>query len=123
MKKILIVDDEEAFTRLMAMNLEDLGEYEIRTENSALNATKAAKYFKPDVVILDILMPDKSGLKIAEEWQKDQVLAKTPIIFLTAAMSKDQPIMENGIVEKHAVLIKPVSFSQLLQQIEATVGA
>lgn len=121
MKKVLIVDDEVSFTRLMAMNFEDTGDYEIRVENSSLDATKAATYFHPDVVIMDILMPAKSGLKVVEEWQQNEKLARIPVIFLTAAMSKDQPVIEGGVLDKFPVLIKPVSFSQLLEQIEKTL--
>lgn len=123
MKKVLIVDDEAAFTRLMALNLEDTGEFEVRVENSPEQATRTATYFKPDVVVLDILMPGKSGIKLAEEWQQHATLSTIPVIFLTAAMSKDSPVIEHGVLEKFPVLIKPVSFTDLLKQLTTAIGS
>lgn len=116
-KRILIIDDEVSFTRLMSMNLEDTGDFEVKIENDPLKATQTAKYFKPDMVILDILMPGKSGLQLATEWESSEELAALPILFLTAAMSKDQPDVENELLIKHQVLIKPVSFTQLVDTI------
>lgn len=116
-KRVLIVDDEPAFTRLMGMNLEDTGDYEIKIENNPEKATQTAHYFRPDVIVLDILMPGKSGLQLAEEWLAHPELKSVPVIFLTAAMSKDQPSIENPLFEQHEVLIKPVGFTELTQAI------
>ncbi|HMP71972.1 MAG TPA: response regulator [Kiritimatiellia bacterium] len=117
-KRILIVDDEAGFTRLMAMNLEEAGNYEIKEVNDPAEATRAIHFFKPDVCVLDILMPGKSGLQLAEEWMHDPRHSKVPILFLTAAVSKDQPGLEHPLLEQHRVLVKPIRFDELLAAIE-----
>jgi CheY-like chemotaxis protein len=119
-KRVLIIDDETSFTRLMGMNLEDTGDYEVKEINNPTEATRAAKYFKPHVCILDILMPEKSGLQLAEEWMSDPHFQSLPIIFLTAAVSKDQPSLEHPLLEQHRVLVKPIGFDDLLEHIEQT---
>ncbi|HMO52547.1 MAG TPA: response regulator [Kiritimatiellia bacterium] len=122
MKRLMIVDDEESFTRLMALNVEDTGDYEVRIVNDASQATRVARLYRPDVVLLDILMPGKSGIKLAEEWQADPELSGIPLVFLTAAMSKEQPMVEGGVLDKFPVLVKPVSFLDILRQLEAVVS-
>lgn len=64
-KKILIVDDEEDFTKLIKLNLERTGEYEVEIENGGLRGLAAAREFKPDLILLDILMPDMEGGEVA----------------------------------------------------------
>lgn len=119
-KRVLIVDDEASFTRLMGMNLEDTGDYEVKEINNPAEATRAVKFFKPHVCILDILMPGKSGLQLAEEWMSDPQFQNLPIVFLTAAVSKDQPGLEHPLLEQHTVLVKPIGFDDLLGHIEQT---
>jgi Response regulator containing CheY-like receiver, AAA-type ATPase, and DNA-binding domains len=77
-KKILVVDDEVAFTRTLKMNLERTGQYEVRVENFAQDALKAAKEFKPDLIILDVIMPAEFGGDIAAKLRSDPEFVHTP---------------------------------------------
>jgi len=57
-KKILIIDDEENFAAMVKMNLEEVGGYNVLTESRGLRAVSTVRQFKPDMIFLDIIMPD-----------------------------------------------------------------
>jgi CheY-like chemotaxis protein len=79
-KRILLVDDEKSFTNLLKLNLEDTGNYEVRVENWAEDALPAAQQFKPDLVLLDIIMPRLPGGNVAAQIKEDPALKDTPIV-------------------------------------------
>ena len=56
-KRILVVDDEPSITRLLKLNLEQAGEYEVATEDVSKAALAAAEEFQPDLILLDVMMP------------------------------------------------------------------
>ncbi len=80
--KILIIDDEPEITEIVETFLTEAG-YQVAVENSPLKAVSKAKEFKPDVVLLDIMMPGSDGYAVCKELKQDPDLADTPIIFLT----------------------------------------
>ena len=84
--KVLAIDDEVGFTRLVKMNLEKGGEYEVRIENDSNQALDTALEFLPDVVLLDIVMPGLDGGDVAALFQNHEVLKDVPIIMMTALM-------------------------------------
>ena len=83
MKKILIVDDEEDVTDLLEYNLKTEG-YVVSTINDPLQIMGAAKSIQPDLIILDIMMPDLNGMQICRMLKADSLMEKVPVIFLTA---------------------------------------
>ena len=113
-KRILIVDDEVSFARMVKLNLEKTGQFEVRTENKATYATAAAREFKPDLIILDVIMPSMDGGDVANQFKRDRQLRDIPIIFLTATVSK----REAGEVGLNSggelFLAKPVSVEALI---------
>lgn len=124
-KRVLLVDDEVSFTQIAKLVLEDTGAYEIRVENAARNALKTARHFDPEVIVLDILMPEMSGLDVAASLRSDRQTKACPIIFLSAAMSKEQTSFENELLKDCVVVTKPVSTEDLIAQIEkaTTIGS
>ncbi len=74
-KRILVVDDEAALTRMVKMNLERTGNYEVRTENQGAKAVAAAREFMPNLIFLDVMMPDMSGDEVSQQLRDDPVLA------------------------------------------------
>ena len=87
-RKLLVVDDEVSLTRILKLNLEETGKYEVRTENRGSNTLNAALEFRPDLILLDIMMPDVIGSEVAEELLAEKELKDIKIIFLTALVSK-----------------------------------
>lgn len=86
--KILIIDDEPEITEIVETFLTEAG-YKVAVENSALKAVSKAKKFKPDVVLLDIMMPGSDGYTVCKELKQDPDFADTPIIFLTGKDRED----------------------------------
>ena len=117
-KKILIVDDEEYFTKLVKLNLEATGEYEVRTENKGLQGIAAAREFNPDLIFLDILMPDMEGGEVAFQLENDPGAKNIPIVFLTAVAKKEEVRQGKGLIGGHPFMSKPVTTAELIQCIE-----
>ena len=117
-KRILIIDDEMSFTRMVKLNLERTGEFEVREENKATAAIAAAREFKPDLILLDVIMPTMDGGDIASRIQNDKLLRGTPVIFLTATVSQREA-GPKGLSSGGALfLAKPVSLENLIQHIK-----
>src|SRR5688572_30827663 len=91
-KKLLIVDDEMDFTYIMRMTLEGTGQYQVRTLNLPSQVVPVARDFRPDLVLLDCMMPGVDGGEVAAEIQKDPVLKDTPFAFFTATVSEIESI-------------------------------
>ena len=117
-KRILLVDDEKSFTNLLKLNLEETGNYEVRVENWAEDACAAAKEFKPDLVLLDIIMPRMPGGNVAAQLKEDPSLKDTPIVFLTAAVRKHQVEENQGIICDFPCLAKPATVDMVIEAIE-----
>ncbi len=113
-KKILVIDDEPSFTRVLKLYLEKTGTYEVRDENRGKMALAAAKQFKPDLILLDIVMPDMDGGEVASNIIADEALKDTPIVFLTAAVAKD----EEGTISGRPFIAKPVNAEEVVHCIE-----
>ena len=111
---ILVVDDEPAMTRLLKLHLEATGLYEVRTEHRGLDGLQAASEFHPDLVLLDIVLPDISGGELAARLQQDPLLRRVPVLFLTGTVSKREVEEHGGMIEGHPFLAKPVEVEELL---------
>lgn len=117
-KKVLVVDDEKFFTELLKSNLELTGKFEVRTENGGANAASVARDFDPDIVLLDIVMPGMSGVSVAEQFQNDEKIKSTPVIFLTALATTEKTVDEDILVGNHPFIAKPISLNDLIICIE-----
>src|SRR2546426_9383800 len=114
-KRVLIVDDEASFTRMVKLNLEKTGFFEVREENKATYAIAAAREFKPDLILLDVIMPTMDGGDVAAHIKNDRQLKDIPVVFLTATVSQ----REAGDVGLNSggelFLGKPVSVETLIK--------
>ena len=116
-RRILIVDDDRESTRLVKILLERTGCYLVREENDAPKAHQTARNFRPDLILLDILMPATDGGEVAAQIEADPELQRTPIIFLTALVTK--PETKAGVrIQGHPLLAKPIKIPELINRIE-----
>jgi CheY-like chemotaxis protein len=120
-KRILIIDDEEDFTQLVKLNLEQTKRYEVWVENKGAEGLEAAKSFNPDLILLDIIMPDLEGSEVASRIKNDAETKDIPIVFLTAAATKEEVSSSGGIIGGHPFLAKPVSTQELIDCIDKNI--
>lgn len=121
-KRILIVDDETSITRLLRLNLEQTGRYEVREENSGAKAYDAAQEFGPDLILLDVMMPDMDGGDVAASLKENPALRKIPVVFLTAAVKKEELGAPDGKIGGRTYIAKPLNVQGVISVIERTIG-
>lgn len=121
-KRILVVDDEPALTRMVKLNLERTGNYEVRTENQGSMAVQAAREFKPDLIFLDVMMPDMTGDEISAQLKEDEELSQIKFIFMTAIVTRDETESMGSNIGGNEFLAKPVKTDELLATIERVLG-
>ena len=80
--RILVIDDEAEITEIIETFLKDTG-YQVLVENSSVMGIERAKTFKPDLILLDIMMPFMDGYEVCDELKKNKETENIPIIFLT----------------------------------------
>jgi CheY-like chemotaxis protein len=120
-KRILIVDDEAGSARLLKANLEQTGRYVTRIENWPEDAVSVAREFKPDLVLLDVLMPRMLGGNVAAAFKADPELMNIPVVFFTAAVRKSIVADHDGVINGNPILAKPASTDEIVRCIEANL--
>lgn len=121
-KKILIVDDEPGITHMVKLALEQTGHYEVFEENKSTRGVESARVYSPDLVILDVTMPDVTGLQVAQMMRADNLLKDLPIIFLTATATREESHGE-GWRENVIYIRKPATLPELINGIEQSIEA
>lgn len=115
-RRILLIDDEEIFTQLLKANLESTGLYTVQVENHGSLGLAAARAFAPDLVLLDVVMPDIDGTQLAMALRADPKLKRVPIVYLTAVASHRSP--QASALHGQTVLAKPVGTEEVLACLE-----
>ena len=120
-KKILIVEDNELNMKLFADLLEAHG-YDTRQTREGLKAIGIARSYKPDLILMDIQLPEVSGLEVTKWIKDDKDLAKIPVVAVTAfAMKGDEKRIRDGGCE--AYIAKPITVSSFLATVRKFVEA
>lgn len=86
--KVLVIDDEPQITEIIETFLSNSG-YEVHVTNIATDGLKLAKQLKPDVILLDIMMPDIDGYSLCNDLKSDNDTAAIPVVFLTGKDRND----------------------------------
>ena len=121
-KRILVVDDEPSITRLLKLNLEQTGHYEVATENASWAALTAAEQFRPHLILLDVMMPGLDGGNLASMLQASPGLKGVPIVFLTAAVTREEVRARHGLIGGSPFLAKPVDLREVLDCLGQHLG-
>jgi two-component system phosphate regulon response regulator PhoB len=118
-RKILIVDDESAIRDMLRVALE-MAEYHVLEASNAQDAHSLIIDEKPDLILLDWMMPGTSGIELARRLKRDEVTASTPIIMLTAKGEEDNKIqgLEVGADD---YITKPFSPRELVARLKAVL--
>ena len=124
MTKILIVDDDRNLANLTKIALVTKG-FEVSVVHESLRVIEELKKQKPDLILMDIMMPKLSGGELVKLLRKDSDLKNIPVIFLTGLISREEDIEMEGInIEgsKYQSLGKPYEINRLLKVIEITLS-
>jgi DNA-binding response OmpR family regulator len=124
-KKILIVDDDPDLVEAVTMILESK-HYDVAAAYGGLEGLEKAKTEKPDLIVLDVMMPDKDGYAVCKEMKADPKLSKIPILLLTAVVSKiptTHYTQQMGLeTEADDYIDKPVEPAELVNRIEVLLA-
>ncbi|MBM4445900.1 MAG: response regulator [Chloroflexi bacterium] len=119
--KILLVDDDKDFVEATKLVLESKP-YEVVVACNGDEGLAKARQEKPDLIILDIIMPVKDGFSAAEQLKKDSELKKIPVIMLTSFSEKggetSLSVSQGFTLDTEDYVDKPVSPQELLQRVE-----
>jgi len=121
-KKVLVVDDEKSFTNLLHLNLEQTGNYDVQVVNWSEDALATARAFKPDIMLLDIIMPRMPGGNVVAQFEADPEMKDLPIVFFTAAVQRSRLEEMDGIISGRPCLAKPASLEEIVAMIEQQTG-
>lgn len=89
-RKILIVDDDEELVELMADAFERDGRFDIKTANNGFDAGMLVKEFRPDIVVLDVMLPDINGKEVCQRVRSDPALEIVKIICISGMVEQDK---------------------------------
>ena len=116
-RRILIVDNDTNATHLVRILLEKTGQYLVLEENNSTKAYRSARIFRPDLILLDVIMPIRDGGEIAAQIRADPELQNTPIVFLTALVTPSEA--KAGVhIDGHPFLAKPINIQELIRTID-----
>ena len=119
---VLIIDNNRDFTHSAKLALERTGRYLVYEENDAGKAHQTAQGLKPDLILLDIAMPEIDGGEVAARIESDPALHRIPIVFLTALVTKAET--KSGLqIQGHPFLAKPINVPELINAIEENLPA
>ena len=116
--KLLIVDDEVEFTKLVKTFFERFKTYEVRCLNDSAECIETVKSFKPNIVLLDINMPTLDGGAVASQIEDAPGLAGTRIIFISAIVSREEASHIGNTMHGYPFLSKPISLESLYKVVE-----
>ncbi len=116
-KRIAIVEDEAELASLLEYNLGRSG-YETRIFNGAGGTLKAIESWKPDLVLLDVMLPDVDGFELCRQMRKSEAMGRIPILFLTARSDEVDRVL--GLeIGGDDYMTKPFSPRELVARVKA----
>jgi DNA-binding response OmpR family regulator len=120
MAKIMVVDDDEDFTRLYKTSLRSAG-YDATAVNQSTVVIEMAYLVKPDVFVIDLMMPDIDGFQLCRMLRADPLFRRTPIIIVTALTDLDSKMVALG-AGANDYLTKPFRLDDLKASINALLA-
>jgi DNA-binding response OmpR family regulator len=120
-RRVLVVDDDPALLEMLVELLERAGRFEVRTAATGFDAGKMAEKFRPDVIVLDYLLPDINGNRVIRSIRQDESLRNVKIIIVSGVVNQDEV---KALVQQGAdgFLQKPFSIEELVKRITALVA-
>ena len=117
LKKILLIDHDTRVTRILRRALETAGKYSIREEHDAAFAIHAARWFRPDLVMINLTTSATDGRMIANQLQNDGGLGDVPL-FCLSSFALERQFLSAGILRGYSFQAVPVKIDQLLRALD-----
>ena len=112
-RRVLIVDDDEDLVELLVDVFERDARFDIRTANNGFDAGMAVKEFRPDLVVLDVMLPDINGKEVCQKIRSDKSLAAVRVICISGMVEQDK-INDLKVAGANEFLQKPFTVDSLL---------
>lgn len=116
---VLIIDDSASLCEGLKLNLENRHGFIVHTAQNGKSGLALARRVRPDLVVLDVMMPGMSGGQVAEALRESPDMAGIPIIFLTGIISRAELEERGGEIGGELFMAKPVSHEELAAVIRA----
>ena len=117
MATILVIDDDDLVSRTLQRALK-MYDYQVMTANSGIEGIQLARRHRPDLFILDIMMPGVDGYQVCRQIRGDPLLKELPVLFLTAK-AKDEDKIEGFRAGADDYLVKPFNMQELELRVKA----
>jgi CheY-like chemotaxis protein len=114
LKKILLVDHEPGVTALVRRALESTGKYLIKVERDSRLALHAARWFLPDLILLDAAKAESEGEDVNRQLKSDPALKDTPFLFLSGNAASERKVTTGGFLSGYNFLATAVSLDDLI---------
>ena len=116
-KKILLIDREPGVTRIIRRALEKTGKYWIKEEHDSQFALHSARWFQPDLILLDSTTSSSDREDFARTIQSDEALRETPMVCLSSLKPESQ-MVSGGILSGYSYFAAPVKIEEVLRGVE-----
>jgi len=116
-KKILLVDREPGVTRIIRRALERTGKYWIKEEHDSRFALHSARWFQPDLILLDSITATSDRATLAREIETDMTLRETPMVCLNSLKPESQ-MLSGGILSGYSFFAAPIKIEEVLRGVE-----
>ena len=115
-KKLLIVDDDQDLVDLMRDTFERDGRFDIRTANNGFDAGMQVKEFRPDLVVLDVMLPDINGREVCQRVRSDRTMDSVKILCISGMVDADK-IADLRMAGANDFMQKPFTTDRLLERV------
>ena len=117
LKRVLVIEDEEDIAEIITMILATQN-YEVKSVLNPVEALGVAAEFIPDVVLLDLTMPQMSGWEVYKQFRAHETLSNVPIAIVTAKAEEFDAVVGLHIMKANAYIAKPFGKQELLDKVE-----
>ncbi|HPM80040.1 MAG TPA: response regulator [Candidatus Anammoximicrobium sp.] len=114
-RKVLIVDDDEELVELLSDVFDKDGRFEVKTANNGFDAGMQVREFRPDLVVLDVMLPDINGKEVCQRIRSDETLESVKIICISGMVEQDK-VAELRLAGANDFMHKPFNVDRLLDR-------
>jgi len=117
--KVLVIDDEEDFCEFVKWSLEKTGKFSVAACHDGPSGIAQAETEKPELILLDINMPQMNGAEVADHLLHGESTRDIPIAFITGLLNKEEVEKRSGYIHGFPFITKPVTRAELVEQVSA----